>query len=356
MGFFKVYCKNLGCGEGFIKCANRIFFNTRAAVTTNGMIALIFNLTRDQTRASFQSSTFYTVLATTGHHNHGRNWDQRVHQEQEEHKMVCHGCHVKTPRENNYPAMPTNKEIKDSLDALAADFTEFREEQQKILNLAEEVKQLRLQINEKNGRIVALENRVAELEKGKEKDEKIAMLENRIADLEQYSRMNDVIVTGFAIKPRSFAAAVTGSATEEGMQLNVSGSAPNNAELQVTDFLRSKGIKVDGSCIEACHPLPRSKARNTPNTPAVILRFTNRKHKVALVKQRKQPKNTSVYLNEHLSKKNADIAKRARFLRKQEKIQSTWTADCKVFIKLNGTPEESKVMVIKDIKELDKYQ
>lgn len=88
---------------------------------------------------------------------------------------------------NNFPAMPTNKEIDDSLDALAANFTEFREEQQKILNLAEEVKQLRLQINEKNGKIVALENRVAELEKGEEKKKKIVRLENRIADLKRYS-------------------------------------------------------------------------------------------------------------------------------------------------------------------------
>lgn len=36
------------------------------------------------------------------------------------------------------------------------------------------------------------------------------------------------------------------------------------------------------------------------------------------------------YLNEHLNEKNADISRSARFLRKQNKIQATWTRLCKV--------------------------
>lgn len=43
--------------------------------------------------------------------------------------------------------------------------------------------------------------------------------------------------------------------------------------------------------------------------------------------------------------------KYARILRKQKKIQSTWTSDCKIFIKLNGTPEQAKVLVIKEMTE-----
>lgn len=45
-----------------------------------------------------------------------------------------------------------------------------------------------------------------------------------------------------------------------------------------------------------------------------------------------------------------------RLLRKQKKIQSTWTANCKVFIKLNGPPEVAKVLVIRSMEELEKYQ
>ena len=85
------------------------------------------------------------------------------------------------------------------------------------------------------------------------------------------------------------------------------------------------------------------------------MRFSNRKHKSALLKQGRMLKGSDVFINEHLTKKNADIARKARFLRKQKKIQSTWTTNCKVFIKLNGTPEEAKVLGVRDITELDKY-
>lgn len=35
---------------------------------------------------------------------------------------------------------------------------------------------------------------------------------------------------------------------------------------------------------------------------------------------------------------------------------NTWTSNCKVFIQLNGTPEQDKVLVLRNIEELDKYQ
>lgn len=80
------------------------------------------------------------------------------------------------------------------------------------------------------------------------------------------------------------------------------------------------------------------------------------KHKIALLKQGILLKGLEVYLNEHLTKRNADIAKKARLLKKQKKIQSTWTTNCKVFIKLYATAEEARVLYIRDIEELDKLQ
>ncbi len=150
------------------------------------------------------------------------------------------------------------------------------------------------------------------------------------------------------IKPRSYAKAVTATDGGEPGELDA-----NSVEQQVTAFLLPRGTEVDNNTIEACHLLPW---RNKTDKPAIILRFVNRKHKNALLRQGKKLKGSNVYLNEHLTKRNTDIARKARFLRKQRKIQSTWTANCKIFIKLNGTPEEAKVLVIKDVEELDKYQ
>lgn len=87
------------------------------------------------------------------------------------------------------------------------------------------------------------------------------------------------------------------------------------------------------------------------------MHFVNHKHKVALLRQGGKLKGTKVYLNEHLTKKNADIAKDARLLRKNEKIQSTWTRNCKVWIKTNGLqPEDVKVLAIRESNQLDEYK
>lgn len=70
-----------------------------------------------------------------------------------------------------------------------------KQQQKDILALVEEVKVLRIQ--------------------NTEKDRRVAELENRVVELEQYSRINNVIVTGLRIKHRSYAQAVTQKCTAE---------------------------------------------------------------------------------------------------------------------------------------------
>lgn len=239
----------------------------------------------------------------------------------------CHFFIVMTPKKN--PAVEETEDIRKTLDFLSQDIGAIKTKQDKILKLVEEVTQLRIQIEER--------------------DKKIAELERKVEDLKQYSRINDVIVTGLKIKPRSYTHAVTVGSEDEPGDLEVS-----SAEQQVAAFLASRDIHLDVDSIEACHPLPRKKDNNTP---AVILRFVNRKNKIALMKQGKKLKGTNVYLNDHLIKRNVDIAKKkARYLRKQNKIQNTWVMNCKIYIRLNGSPEQAKVLIIKDIEDLKKYE
>ncbi|CAL8284404.1 unnamed protein product [Boreogadus saida] len=147
--------------------------------------------------------------------------------------------------------------------------------------------------------------------------------------------------------PRSLQRSVTADSEGGHGELDV-----GSTEQQVAAFLQSKGIHLNCDNIEACHPLPR---KNNSDKPAIIIRFVNRKHKIALLREGRHPKATDVYLNEHLTKRNAKMAKNARYLKKQKKIQNTWTTNCKVFIKLNGPPEEAKVLVIRDVAELVKH-
>ena len=224
------------------------------------------------------------------------------------------------------------EELKKALERISLDMAIMSKQQtvlMGLMGLMEEIKQLKTE--------------------HLEKDKKIATLESRVVEMEQYSRLNNIIISGLVTKPRSYARAAA---------LAVEGGEPteedtDSIEQQVITYMETKGINIDSEDLEACHPLPK---RDKKTCPDIILRFVNRKHKLAVLKQGKKLKGSNVYMNEHLTKKTGDIAKQARRMRKQEKIQSTWTANCKVYIKLNGeTPEEAKVLVIRALSDLDKY-
>lgn len=228
-------------------------------------------------------------------------------------------------------------EMRKTLLSLSRDVSEVQKQQQTIMSLVEDVKKLKKQNEEIDGIIKTLENRIENAE-------------NKIESLEQYSRMNDVIISGLDIKPRSYAHATRQEHTEPTEQDS------RSVEEQVSNFFQSKGIGLDINTIEACHLLPRTTT-GRHDKPTVIMRFANRRFKSELLKQGRMLKGTSVYLNEHLTKRNAEIAKKARLLRTQKKIQSTWTSNCKIFIKLNGSiPEQAKVLVVRSLGELDILQ
>ena len=120
-------------------------------------------------------------------------------------------------------------DIKKSLYFLSEEISVVKKQQKSILDLVEEVKALGIQNAEKDRRLVHLESRVAELE--------------------QYTRVNDVIVTGLRIKPWSYAWAVTVANGGEPGEQDVS-----SVEQQVAAFLQSKGIDMDWNNVEAWHP------------------------------------------------------------------------------------------------------
>ena len=74
-----------------------------------------------------------------------------------------------------------------------------------------------------------------------------------------------------------------------------------------------------------------------------------------ILKNGRMLKGTNVYVNEHLSKKNADIAGFARQLKHRQRIHSTWTRNYKVLIKTNGAPDVARVIMIREKSELDRF-
>lgn len=153
------------------------------------------------------------------------------------------------------------------------------------------------------------------------------------------------------IKHRSYARAV---AKERSEGEDAALEDQQSVEMQVVTFFHNKNINLDPNKISACHTIPRKDQRNKP---AIIIRFANRKHKNELLMQGRKLKGSNVYMNEHLTPKNAEIAREARILKKQNKIKATWTRNCNVLIRLNGsTPEEAKVIKVRELQDLDEYK
>lgn len=185
----------------------------------------------------------------------------------------------------------------------------------------------------------------------KQKDQKMEMLEQRVDDLEQYSRADDIVITGLETKHRSYARAADPAGDQQGE--DALPEELHTLEQQVVQFMSSKNIYLESHQISACHTFPRKDKKTKPK---ILVKFVNRKHKVEVLKQAKKLKGTGVYVSEHLTKKNAELAWNGRILRKQNKIQATWTRNGKVFIRLNGPPEQAKVVVIRHLRDLDQYK
>ena len=67
------------------------------------------------------------------------------------------------------------------------------------------------------------------------------------------------------------------------------------------------------------------------------------------MKNARKLKGSDVYINEYLTKRNSDLAYKAR---KKGLITSTWTHNCVVMIKTKGaTPDDCKYITINDEKD-----
>lgn len=219
-------------------------------------------------------------------------------------------------------------EIKASLKTLTDEISKVATQQQSLLGLMEEIRKLREIVNQR--------------------DKKIEELEQRIDALEVHSRSKDLIITGLETKHRSYARVAAGA--DEGE--NAPPEELQSLEQQVLQFLNSKDLNVDKNNISSCYTLPNKDRRMKPS---IVVQLVSIKEKFEVLKQTKKLKDTGVYVNEHLTKKNAEIAKCARLLRKQNKIQATWTRNGRVYIRPNGT-EQTRPIMIRNLAELDSFR
>ena len=184
-----------------------------------------------------------------------------------------------------------------------------------------------------------------------EKDRKIQTLEIRIMELEQYSRRDDIVITGIETPKSSYAKMTKNSSEQQNEDMH--DDIIETLESKVIQELNDKGIPIVSSDISICHTIGK---KDPERSQPIVVRLISRKKKIELLKHNKTLKDlkANIFINEHLTQYNAAIARKARALRKQGKLVATWTRNCKIYVKIQRSDEQTQVLVIKTMEELEK--
>ncbi|XP_065203925.1 uncharacterized protein LOC135834015 [Planococcus citri] len=191
--------------------------------------------------------------------------------------------------------MSLNEEFISELKAMINDVktikTTVEKTDEKINNFTAEI----LQVKEENKQLkVEVTNLIKQ-------NQQLVM---KVNDLDQYSRIDNVIISGIP---------------EEDNEdiINVVKETANKLEVNLMDH-----------DISIAHRLKSTRGK----IPPIIVRFTNRNKKIALIKNSKRLRLKPIYVNEQLTPYTMSLFKSARDLKEEGLIERVWTKDGKVFI------------------------
>lgn len=185
-------------------------------------------------------------------------------------------------------AIKTAPKLKDVITGLQNDLREYQDQQKAI-----------------SGDLVKLTADNAKLKNEVERlSEKNSYLENGLHDLQQYSRRNNLEISGLAECRDS-----------------------NEEETRLLEFFQELGVSIHTEDIEACHRVPtKQKDRKKP----LIVRFINRCKRDEVYAARKQIKGRNIFVNEHVSPHNRCLYTLALEVKRKSGFRYLWTN--------NGTP------------------
>ena len=116
--------------------------------------------------------------------------------------------------------------------------------------------------------------------------------EEKVDELEQYSRRDNIIITGLKTRHRNYARALRKWSTTLRIRMLLKKNS-KNLERQVIGFLNNKlELNIKPADINACHTM-KNKQREKPDY--IIIRYINRKNKVEVLKQSKKLKGTNIH-------------------------------------------------------------
>ena len=150
------------------------------------------------------------------------------------------------------------------------------------------------------------------------KDKVIFDLENKINTLEQYSKINNLIISG----PEGFLDS-------------------NNPRSDFFDFMDVKlNENIENLYIVAIHKLPSKDTKMSK----IIEKLHFHEIKYNILKNAKNLKYSGIYINEHLNQINSEIFFMARVLRKYKLIHICWTSNGITFITLQENSTKKRIL------------
>ena len=122
---------------------------------------------------------------------------------------------------------------------------------------------------------------ILSLKENKQQSKELVQLKSCVDKLEQYIRSEDILITGLKVQNCTYTRAATVSE-----EVNDSAKEGENLALEnQVNFMASKGIHIKEVQVSACHFLSRV---DKDGVKKIIMRFVNRKDKVAVLKARKK--------------------------------------------------------------------
>lgn len=154
-------------------------------------------------------------------------------------------------------------------------------------------------------------------------------LRSRLSQLESEARLSNLVFHG----------------VEEAPVPDASRDSAEKEAIQATINLctHTLGLQVTEADISTAYRLPRKgKEKFRP----IIAKFNTIRIRNIVYRSGTQLRNTSIFINEHLSPANAQIYARARTLVKEGKASSSWTAGGSVFLMLSEGQDHKPIKIV----------
>lgn len=231
---------------------------------------------------------------------------------------------LKRQRQNSSFNMSSDlSKLNDLLDSISSDENEFKQAISLILNKE----------NFKNALAGVFVTEVTQLRN------ELSDLYLRIDEMEQYSRRNCLKITGIPEEKNE---------NTDTLALNVFNNLvlkENTKKISVKDISRSHRVgKYD----------PRRKTRD------IIVKFTSYRDRAKVYGNKKNLKSYNnnpskqtgrIFINEALTTRRFELYGKTRDLVKKKKIDSTWTYDGRIYVKLSGP--RGKNVIINSLEDLE---